>query len=103
MIAAGAFSFQQLQRALRFLRSPGDDFAEQFRRDAARAGTGDEEAAGREQADGAVVDLAVGAQRALEALLAFGESGRVEDDGVELAALAVERAQRLDRVAGPGF
>src|SRR5439155_20346439 len=67
------------------------------------AGAGDEQTAWRQEADGAVVDLAIGAQCALQSLSSFGEGRRIEHDRVELAALLLEGAQRLDRVLRAGF
>src|SRR5258708_25081761 len=103
VIAAGAAALEQLEWALGFLRSPGNHFAEQLRRDAARAGAGDEQAAGLQQAHRAVVDLAIGAERAIEAVLALREGGRVEDDGCKFASLFIESAQSLDCVSRAGF
>ncbi len=103
MVAARAPSLEQLQRALRFLRRPGDDFAEELGCDAAGAGAGDQEAAGLQQAHGAVVDLAIGAQRAVESFLAFRERRRIQDDRGKLPPFFIEGAQRLDGVGRARF
>src|SRR5205085_729758 len=81
VVARGAPPLQQLQRPLRLLRRPGHHLAEDLRRHLPRARAGHEQPAGLQQSHGAVVDLAVRAQRSLESLLALRERGRVEHDG----------------------
>ncbi|MCY1545638.1 hypothetical protein D9M68_815900 [compost metagenome] len=70
------------------------DLVEQLHPDAARAGKGEQHAAGCEQFEGQAVDVLVGTGGALGVRHGGGEFGRVEHDGVELASFGHELAQR---------
>src|SRR5438270_7794497 len=68
--------------------------------DVVRAGAGCEDAARTQHLQGAKIELFVAAKSSIEVALAFGEGGRVEDDGV---VAAIGRGIVLEQVEGVGL
>ena len=79
-------------------RGFGDDIQEFCGADVVGAGAAHENAAGTQHFKGAEVEFFVSAERSVEGATAFGERGRVEDDGVVLLAGSGIVAQQVECV-----
>src|SRR5204863_900337 len=76
----------------------GEHFGKNGFTDVMRTGTCNKDTARPEQAHGAVVDLFVATEGAFQALLVFGEGGRVQDDGVVAPAFPVALREKIEGI-----
>jgi len=83
VVGCGGAGFEELHATAGVGCGLGDDGGEVRKRDVVRARTGDERAAGREQAERSQVELFVAAEGRGGSAFGFGEGRRVEHDGVE--------------------